>query len=449
MHISMDQMSLTQVKGMDHPPVGINGQLGAYSKIIFSSFADDVIILKNKGLKDTELNKLEAFEIAQYIELNKDKFIREANENGCSALRISKKDSKLARSIQIFFNQNGEIKNVVVPFGKLATTGNFKAVKVGFIFDPANADPALVAISILKFDHKQEKELQGFIDEASLSELFSQTASPAFHGALIRESKNGGLKASMITEFFEKGTLKSCAGKLDYEELFAYSSQLVNLIGEVRIRGYIHRDVRLDNVVRNEKDVLKLIDWGISIHQDHPEKALELLAPSSIATPEVLHCRRAGELDFGVIDHKEDMWALGILLYQLKNGKAPSWVSLLTAAAKDTNQPSIEEIISEMHAFHEAGAKDLDHMDPIDQLIWHLLDPDPQSRWDQQQALEHLDQNVPASTNNDFIANLSYGEGESTASIFEKYVQTIALHPIRACDAVEEEPYKSFSFAAL
>lgn len=415
MHLSEDYNHLIQVPYIckntekSSEPIS-NSQVQAAS-----TFCEAVLQLENTGLKETRLIKgsklsaLEAVEIFRYIQLNDRKICLEAEERGCSSLYVSKKESQLARSMQIFFNQIGKIQTVLVPVGNLMDTGHFKKVKVGFIFNPAKIDPELVAISNLRLDNNQLTELEAFIKEAHLSELFSATVSPLFHGVSIR-SKEGSKKASLITQFYEKGTLKSCAGNLDKKTLFNYSRQLVILLKEVDDQGYIHRDIRLENVVRNEAGDLKLIDWGNSLHQDEMREEDNLFSHTSIITPEALsHCKANGKLNCPT--SKEDMWALGILLYELNYGRPPRWVKLLNDLTSDCKQkPSVEQILLEIHEYHYAEEKKLDQMNPIDQLIWHLLDPDPETRWNQVQALEHLNVVEPEYVLfSDQTENLPYG----------------------------------------
>jgi hypothetical protein len=81
-------------------------------------------------------------------------------------------------------------------------------------------------------------------------------------------------------------------------------------------RGVIHRDVKPANVRLLEDGSVKLVDFGIARLEDSQmtQTGLILGTPSYLA-PEVLAGRR--------VDHRADMWATGVVLYELFSGRLP------------------------------------------------------------------------------------------------------------------------------
>lgn len=104
-----------------------------------------------------------------------------------------------------------------------------------------------------------------------------------------------------------------------------FASQLCDGLAHCHARGVAHRDIKLENVLLNDKGVIKLIDFGLS-HQyplnpqtgvaDRSKPIKGFCGSKSYAAPEVLNQ--------GLYDGFEaDMWSLGVSLFGLLNGFFP------------------------------------------------------------------------------------------------------------------------------
>ncbi len=93
---------------------------------------------------------------------------------------------------------------------------------------------------------------------------------------------------------------------------------LLETLSEVHEAGYVHRDVKLDNVIVTEDGRVVLIDFGIARRHDDElritRQGLTLGSPRSMA-PE-RHSERGG-------DERSDLYAVGLLLYELLAGAGP------------------------------------------------------------------------------------------------------------------------------
>jgi len=118
------------------------------------------------------------------------------------------------------------------------------------------------------------------------------------------------------------------AGKgLPKEEILLYGSQLAAALAHAHERGIIHRDIKSSNVIIMPTGVAKLVDLGLAWRMKR-QKELEKYASSApleevgeaggtlpYVAPEVLRGERASV--------QSDIWALGVLLYEMATGTLP------------------------------------------------------------------------------------------------------------------------------
>jgi serine/threonine protein kinase len=86
--------------------------------------------------------------------------------------------------------------------------------------------------------------------------------------------------------------------------------------------GIIHRDLKASNVMRDTRGVVRLMDFGIAKIEGRHEGSGEQLTSAGLVmgTPEYMSPEQClGE----TLDHRSDIYALGILLYELLAGTVP------------------------------------------------------------------------------------------------------------------------------
>ena len=89
-------------------------------------------------------------------------------------------------------------------------------------------------------------------------------------------------------------------------------------------QGVVHRDVKPANVRLGRDGVVKILDFGIARLTDSDlTHAGTLLGTPSYMSPEVLRGAR--------VDHRADMWATGVILYEILSGRRPFEAKTITS----------------------------------------------------------------------------------------------------------------------
>jgi len=102
-------------------------------------------------------------------------------------------------------------------------------------------------------------------------------------------------------------------------------SQILSALSEAHAAGIIHRDLKPENIMvqqrRKEPDFVKVLDFGIAkIVDASPETGPITRAGFVCGTPEYMSPEQARG---GDLDARSDLYAVGVLLYQLTTGLLP------------------------------------------------------------------------------------------------------------------------------
>lgn len=123
----------------------------------------------------------------------------------------------------------------------------------------------------------------------------------------------------LVTPYVEGGTLQNrlTQGPMTLEEAGKILEQLVAALQFSHDHGILHRDIKASNVFLRDKDYIYLADFGLvkNIENDYSITQSGYL----IGTPECM----APELVDLPATISSDIYALGILLYQMLTGRVP------------------------------------------------------------------------------------------------------------------------------
>jgi serine/threonine-protein kinase len=121
-------------------------------------------------------------------------------------------------------------------------------------------------------------------------------------------------------------TLLQSEFPLAYTRLGRIMVQVCSALAEAHAQNIIHRDLKPENIMvedrRDQKDFVKVLDFGIAKIQDPSEEGSRALTQQGMVcgTPEYMSPEQArGEN----LDARSDIYAVGVLMFQLVTGDLP------------------------------------------------------------------------------------------------------------------------------
>ncbi len=168
---------------------------------------------------------------------------------------------------------------------------------------------------------------------------------------------------------------------------------VVRALAYAHERGIVHRDLKPENVMLTRSGTVKVLDFGIAKllsgrrHDGEgsdggPDRAIDVTSASVSGTGAVRSSALIGTLPYmspeqmnqGLFDHRSDLWAVGIMLFELVTGRHPmptcAMSELLRIADVDEPMPGIGEVMPDPAS----------EMGPLAGIIDRLLIKHPEHR---------------------------------------------------------------------
>ncbi|KAI0386217.1 Pkinase-domain-containing protein [Hypomontagnella monticulosa] len=129
----------------------------------------------------------------------------------------------------------------------------------------------------------------------------------------------------MVLEMCKKGVIMKVgldeqADPYPDEQCRLWFRDLILGIEYLHAQGVVHRDIKPDNLLLTEDDVLKIVDFGVSELFEKPD---DMMTSKSAGSPAFLPPELCQAKHGDVSGKAADIWSMGVSLYCLKYGRLP------------------------------------------------------------------------------------------------------------------------------
>ena len=134
----------------------------------------------------------------------------------------------------------------------------------------------------------------------------------------VEEVPDGRLFIAMA--YYEGETLGRliARGPLGTDEATDILRQVAAGLQEAHGRGIIHRDIKPSNIMLTRQGVAKIVDFGLASVSG---AARLTVTGSQMGTPHYMSPEQAlGQ----TVDHRSDLWSLGVVLHEMLTGQSPN-----------------------------------------------------------------------------------------------------------------------------
>jgi len=222
--------------------------------------------------------------------------------------------------------------------------------------------PVALKFLTVELSHDQDAKLR-FIREAKAASSLDHPNICILHD--IGESADGQL--FLVMPHYAGETLKRRIerGPLPLSEAIRIATQIAEGLEKAHASGIVHRDIKPANVILTEDGGVKLVDFGLAKLLND---ASLTGSGTAVGTPAYMSPE---QIRGAVVDPRADLWALGVVLYEMVTGQKPY--------RGESDQAMIHSILNEESDPIEAYRAEVP--EDLEKIIRKLLQKDLKRRY--------------------------------------------------------------------
>jgi eukaryotic-like serine/threonine-protein kinase len=160
-----------------------------------------------------------------------------------------------------------------------------------------------------------ETEKRRFINEARAASTLDHSNICTIYS--IEETEDGQI--FIVMAYYEGMSLKEKIeqGPLPLKDVVNYAIQIASGLQKAHEKGIVHRDLKPANIFITNDDQIKIIDFGLA---RVAERTLLTKSGTTLGTVPYMSPEQA---QGHKVDHRTDIWSLGVVMYEMITGQRP------------------------------------------------------------------------------------------------------------------------------
>jgi eukaryotic-like serine/threonine-protein kinase len=173
----------------------------------------------------------------------------------------------------------------------------------------------------------------------------------------------------IATEYVEGKTFRELIGeKPRLVEILNLTMQVCDALAAAHARGIIHRDIKPENIIVRPDGYVKILDFGLAKLSEVDWNTLRNFNKTAkgviIGTPAYMSPEQVTD---DKVDHRTDLWSVGVVLYELLTGFNPY--------KRETRQATFQAILTEEPPL--ASTLNAEVSGELDRILYKALEKDP------------------------------------------------------------------------
>ena len=165
----------------------------------------------------------------------------------------------------------------------------------------------------------QEAKTASALNHPNICTIYSieENNNPA---SVSQSGTSPGKQLFISMEYVEGKTLKDKKDSLSEKQIIEIGIQIADGLAAAHEKGIVHRDIKPENIMIRNDGIVQIMDFGLAKLYTSSNVSRLTKAGSTIGTMGYMSPEQIQGLE---VDHRSDIFSLGIVLYELLSGETP------------------------------------------------------------------------------------------------------------------------------